>query len=179
MGLFVLFASFKIFIISHDSHMRQCLLLWLWLTLIISPDFCTDLQCHDLFVLFLKWRPRKMIPKYQKLYKNYYILGPWWALTMPSFFTNVFQSTFQILEQYWWVRNTCFPVDKVREFPHSYLLRPGSSRFPASHLCRVSSVKDPVKPTPPEWSSQPHSQWPLSPKRPKICAQQDAWDWQS
>ena len=52
---------------------------------------------------------------------------------------------------------------------HSYLLRLHSWSFPASHLCRVSSVRNPVKPTHPGWSLQPHPQRPMSPKAPKIC----------
>jgi len=60
---------------------------------------------------------------------------------------------------------------------HAYLLRPDSWRFPASHICRVSSPKEPVKPTLPGWSSQPHPQRLLSPKTSQIKVKQDVWDW--
>ena len=40
-----------------------------------------------------------------------------------------------------------------------------------SHSSVVSSVRNPVKPTPPRWNSQPHPQRSTSPKIPKICAQ--------
>ena len=38
-------------------------------------------------------------------------------------------------------------INKVKANCHPHLLRSGSSRFPASHLYRASSVKDPGKPT--------------------------------
>lgn len=45
-----------------------------------------------------------------------------------------------------------------------YLLRQGSWRFPASHLCRASSEQVSAESTPLVWSPQSHLQRPLSPK---------------
>ena len=53
-------------------------------------------------------------------------------------------------------------LEEVKKCCYSYLLRPGSPELFASHLCKVSSAKDSVKPTPLEWSSQPHPQKSLS-----------------
>ena len=64
-----------------------------------------------------------------------------------SFFTN---ALYFHIPNLWTIQtgNTSL-VDQWREFCHSYLLMPDSWYFPTSRLCRVSSVRNPVKPTPP------------------------------
>ena len=99
--------------------------------------------------------------------------------TPASFFTKVFPFHIPHLWTILTGKKHLFSNWQREEIFHSYLLRPGSGSFPASHLCRVSSVRNPVKPTPPGWSSQPHPQRPMSPKTPKIGAHWDAWDWQN
>ena len=63
----------------------------------------------------------------------------------------------------------------MKKWHHSYPLRLGFWRSPASRLCRAPSEQNSAKPTPPGWSSQPHPRRPPSPETTKICA--GAWMW--
>lgn len=151
--------------------MRWCYLFYVWLTLVSPHGFCTDLQHHDLPMFFLKCRPRKIIPNIRNYIKMIWFYVLCWIWLNPVYIPTSSLPQFHILEQSQLAWSICSLIDEVKESHYSYLVRPGFWGFPPSHLCRVSSVKDLVKPIPLEWSSRPHPQWPASPEIPKIHVQ--------
>lgn len=115
--------------------------------------------------LQVKKSDSKMLEITEKLLDSICSVGcdqAWFIYQHPPFYIGYLGTTLMSMKY-------LFSHDKVKESCHPYLLRPGFWRFPTSHLYRVSSVKDSVKPTPPGWNSQPHLQWLQSPKIFQIC----------